>query len=835
MTDTAAGTAAPAPYPGAVPSSGAASTGGGAATATVPRPATPYDEIAGTRPRIRRDVLFTRTPDGVHFHNARGGFSVVMPSAYRFASLIVPHLTGEVTVAALCQGLGEKQRDMVARLVRALYARGFARDAVPPAEDAPVPEPAVARRFAPQIAYADHYADDAAARFLRFRATRVAVLGDDRTARWAALSLLRNGCASVAVAAAMDAPGNGFAELGVEAEQLRADGCPVTVETLPARQTPYTWAELADRDLVVVTGADGPSQTAALAAAVPPGRKVLPVWMFGRSAVAGPLLAHGTAGCWTCAALRLGANGDPAHAADLWSTLAPAGPRATPAALSGPVAAMLGNLLAYEVFRIATGALPAETAGQLIVQDTDSLDTVAEPLLPHPRCPSCSGLAAPTPPEDTAVEAEGGPDDIGSTGTTGTTGSTGATDLQDTSGASGALGALDAADAEPPATVLASLPEDRPGPAGGPAAAAGDADAAEQALAELTTRAVLVRPMAGVFSGYADERWAQTPLKAGSVTLGLGHGVRRTVSAFDVHHVAGARLRALRRAAEVYTDHVVPVAGALTGPDLAAARADRPAVDPADLGTASGLGADADTVAVWAPAVSLLGGGTVLVPAAALRPFGPDNAERVVEPTAAGIGAGRSPREAAARGLLTALGYEALRAALHGAAAVRPIASEAVGSAGDPELTFLVRSATTLGAEVELLDLGTPEERAVPAVLARAGGRWALGTALSWRDAALEALRDLLGAVQLAAEPDAPAPLDIGDPLLRDLDPAALATSGTAAAPDLAEATAWPTVAERLRAAGRDVLAAPALAPDLAAGRLYTTRIVLTSGPADGR
>ena len=38
--------------------------------------ATAYDAVAGTRPRVRRDVLFTETPDGVLFHNADGGFQL---------------------------------------------------------------------------------------------------------------------------------------------------------------------------------------------------------------------------------------------------------------------------------------------------------------------------------------------------------------------------------------------------------------------------------------------------------------------------------------------------------------------------------------------------------------------------------------------------------------------------------------------------------------------------------------------------------------------------------------------------------------------------------------
>ncbi|MEE4542659.1 TOMM precursor leader peptide-binding protein [Streptomyces sp. V4-01] len=754
----------------------------------------PYEEIAATRPRIRRDVLYTRTPTGVHFHNARGGFSVVMPSAYRFASIIVPHLTGENTVATLCDGLGDKQREMVTRLVGTLYARGFARDAVPPEPGAPVPEAAVAQRFAAQIDYVDHYADDAATRFLRFRDSRVAVLGEDGLARWAALSLIRNGCAAVAVPAAADTPANRLDEVRAEAAELAAQGCPVELRTLqPGRQPgEFGWADLDGYDVVLVTGAHAARQSAALAD-VPAGRMLVPAWGYGGSVVIGPLMTDGTPGCWTCAALRLTANGDPADAADLWASLGPAAPPAATAPATGvspargPVAAMIGNLLGYEVFRLTTQALAAETRGHLVIQHLDSLDTVAEPLLPHPACPTCAPVAA------TAAEPAPRP----------------AAELA-------ALGAAEPTDAvaEPEA----------------------EEDAAQAALEEITGRDVLVQPAAGVFRRYDDEVWAQTPLKVSAVELSTGHGARRTVAAFDVHHVAGARLRALQRAAEVYAEHVVPLPDVLTGAALDAARGKWPAVAAERLGIASGLGG-ADPAA-WCTATSLLGGETVLVPAAALRTFGPHNADRLVEPTAAGTGAGRTPREATGRAVLTALAHATLRAALHGRTPVTAVDPAALEAAGDPELTFLVRSAANLGVPLELLDLGAPAAHPAPVMLARADGRWAVAAGLLRRDAALEAIRDLLGAAQFARETpgqdrtgfDHP---DTGDPLLADLDPAALTADGVTA-PDLAAGTDWPGLAAALRAAGRDVLAAPVVAPDLAAGRLYATRVLLTSaGAAD--
>ncbi|MEU4090231.1 TOMM precursor leader peptide-binding protein [Streptomyces aureus] len=118
---------------------------------------------------------------------------------------------------------------------------------------------------------------------------------------------------------------------------------------------------------------------------VPEGRRLLGSWTFGNSAVIGPVMTAGTPGCWCCVALRLGAGADAADSAELWSSLGPAAP------LGGPLAGMLGNLLAFEVFRLVTGAVPAETRNRIVVQDLDSLDVRFEPLLPHLRCPFGNG------------------------------------------------------------------------------------------------------------------------------------------------------------------------------------------------------------------------------------------------------------------------------------------------------------------------------------------------------------------------------------------------------------------------------------------------------------
>ncbi|MCZ4602349.1 TOMM precursor leader peptide-binding protein [Streptomyces sp. Lzd4kr] len=777
-----------------------------------------YEEIAQSRPRIRKDVLFTQTPNGVLFHNAHGGFNVVTQSAYRFASLIVPHLDGERRVEELCAGLGDLHRDMVVQLVRALYARGFARDSRGrPAAD--VLPPQVCARFAHQLDYLDHYADDAPERFLRFRSTCVAVLGGDAQARWAALGLLRNGCAAVAITEREPSLGvltrelhglDDTSEIDLERADLTEAGCAPRLERLPRpAEATYGWRDLEGWDTVLVTGPDGPRQTLRLLTeGVPAGRRLLSSWIFGQRAVIGPVMTSGTPGCWCCAALRLGSAADATDSARLWASVGPAAPFGTSApALAGPQAGMLGNLLAFEVFRLTTGALPAETLSQVVVQDLDSLDVLAEPLLPHPRCPVCATTdvvrdALPAP------HAHPSPD-------------------ADADGDRDRENACPLGPSPGPGDLLRT-PHADDLPQALAADGAADEDAAKAALAALEQRDVLIHAAAGVFTAYADDDWEQTPLKVSTVQLGIEPGRVRRVSAADIHHVAGARLAALFRAAEVYAEHVVPPQVLDTGALEAVAGAWQ-RIAPAELALSSGLECPADLIARWSEATSLLDGRTVLVPAGAVRTLGGLNDQGLYERTSAGTGAAGTPRGALARALRTALTLDTLRGAVGHTAPVSAVDPDSL--TGDPELLFLLRSAANLGVTAEVIDLTAAGGRVLPVVMARFTGtetgatHWAAGSGLRPREAVLEALRDLLGAEQLRRTGAQP---DTGDPLWADLEASALIPSGTVPLPRVA--TSWADVLDALADAGRDAFAVPVAAPDLAAGEIHAVRVLLTGG-----
>jgi ribosomal protein S12 methylthiotransferase accessory factor YcaO len=437
---------------------------------------------------------------------------------------------------------------------------------------------------------------------------------------------------------------------------------------------------------------------------------------------------------------------------------------------------MVGNLAGYEIFRLTTGALPGETDGGVVVQDLDTLDAVAEALLPHPACGLCAGPGTHLRPVDAH-----------------------AADVD-----------------EPSASPQSWKPMPEPG---GPEA--------EEQLATLTRRMAMVGSRLGVVTSFDDDLLPQTPSRVTTAHVAVGHGRRRRVAAFDVHNVAGARIAALAAAAAVYADRVVPPRDVLSGAKADEARRLLPTIPPAALTTQSGIDPEGASVSAFVQATSLTTGRPALLPAGAVAPYGEHNAGRAVSPTPAGTGVDDSPARARGAALLSALAHDAVVGALHGRlAATRLVLGE---RDDDPVLTFLVRTARHLGVEPELLDLGL--ELPAPVVLAHttdpASGEvhWTVAADTTRRAATVTALRDLLGRVQLDAALPEGESVDAGDPVVADLDPRTLAVAGERPWTD--RAVTLPDVLDRLRVEGVDALTVDRGSADLAAAGLSVARVVL--------
>lgn len=363
--------------------------------------------IGRVRPRVRRDVVFAQTSDGAFLRHAEGGFVMKGRTAYQWIAALLPHFTGENTVAELCSGLSGEQQELIGSTVSVLLERGFVRDFTgPPGDDLPGP---VAERYQGQLEFIEHYTSDAGARFARFRASRVLVAGEGTASVAAAESLLRNGLEQVTVQLDPRTAGADLARLATEAHAATEAGAAASVSQLREQLPGLSARQLGEYDVIIAFADQGRAADAvSLARRLPAGPALLPVTVAGHRAVLGPLTRAGATPCLICLLLRLGANLPAAEMADLWRGAGlPELP--APSALGSDISArMIGNAAAFDVFRWRTGTLPAETDRAAVIQDLETLDTVRERLLPHPLCPSCrqhqNGAAAPLPSDLTAEQ-----------------------------------------------------------------------------------------------------------------------------------------------------------------------------------------------------------------------------------------------------------------------------------------------------------------------------------------------------------------------------------------------------------------------------------------------
>ncbi len=336
-------------------------------------------DVAAVRPRLRHDVVFAESTEGVFLRHSDNGFVLKGRSAYRLVSSLTPHLTGEHSVEELCAGLGDAQTAMVTATIRTLLDRGFVRDRG--REPDVVLAPAVKARFQRQISLVEHYVDGAVGRFAAFRQTRVLLIGRGEVVDAAALALLRNGLLRVHRTMAGD-------------PRVDAEAVAMTEAGTPAEVVTRADAHPSEFDVVVIAAGDsvGAGQVAALVREVRAGGSdvaLLPVVVVGRAAVLGPLVRAGQEGCWFCAMLRLGGSVDGPQAAELWRGLMmPMSPATR--SVSGPAAALIGNALAFDVFRLRTGCLAAETERSVLSCDLDTIESRRGVLLRHPLCSDCT-------------------------------------------------------------------------------------------------------------------------------------------------------------------------------------------------------------------------------------------------------------------------------------------------------------------------------------------------------------------------------------------------------------------------------------------------------------
>lgn len=319
---------------------------------------------------------------------------------------------------------------------------------------------------------------------------------------------------------------------------------------------------------------------------------------------------------------------------------------------------------------------------------------------------------------------------------------------------------------------------------------------------------VLVSAHAGVFTRFVDDPLEQAPLKTARLRMPPvtdGDSVRE-ITAFDIHTVLRARLAAYRVAIRDYVSRLAAPEGGVLASANELIEAGRVPVPWHQVVTASGAIPYApERRLTWLPGRVLGSEETVWVPAALALPMSAANREGYAERTIAGAVAAPTSAAVASDGLAGALAYEALQALMRGRAMLAPVAEADL--IDDEDAALVIKAAHRFGYRPRVFHVTAAPVPVVLAVSDLPDGRrplWTTAAAFSTRQARLDALRDLVGLLQVQHfEGTVP---DTGLPLLVDFDPRTAPVADAAAVPMALAAES--TVAEIVSALSARGLAA---------------------------
>ncbi|MGW8401067.1 hypothetical protein ACWGLP_31045 [Streptomyces lydicus] len=316
-------------------------------------------------PRLKSDVLYVPTGDGVHLFGAGADLALRGRSAYQWLDRLAPHLDGSIELDDLVSRLPLDKREAVRSLVGQLHAAGCLVDA---GEDLPhgLTEREV-QAYASEIAFIEYHVGSAARRFETYRGSEIVVVGAGPVFVALVCSALRSGVRHLRAVrtAEQDTNTERLAELAAEAA-VRDPDQTLTHLTSDDR----AWEQQVSRADAVLHAADGSCVDRALR-------------LDRLCREAGALLVQGLVlddVAW------LGVTGPAWRSA--WRRLDVHRQFRPNTFLTGPAAAVVASHLGLAAFTaltgIAEGSQGADTGREVTRIDLETMRTSTHAFLPHP-------------------------------------------------------------------------------------------------------------------------------------------------------------------------------------------------------------------------------------------------------------------------------------------------------------------------------------------------------------------------------------------------------------------------------------------------------------------
>lgn len=347
------------------------------------------------KPKLKNDTLYIPVEGGIYFVSNRGTLTLEGRHVYQWVSRLAPHLNGTHTLTEITGSLPADKRDMVVNLVGALHDKGFIKDVT---EDLPHHlDAAEEQLYASEIAFVDYYRDSAAYRFARFRESGVLAVGSGLTLTALVHAVLHAGVRDVEVLTTGEGPTDTarHAEYAKRARERDPKQSLVHLSAEARTASPERLRDAVRRSDVVVHVSDRPmiARARMLGRLCAEQEKVLvQAVLVGDHAWIGPLAGPGVTGsCWECGWLRyLGHQGEGGVEDEFTDR---AGSVVSPF-LAGPTAALVSNMLSFEVFKHVTGVGLLETEATMVDLDLETLQSERHAVRAHPLCGSHGAVAA---------------------------------------------------------------------------------------------------------------------------------------------------------------------------------------------------------------------------------------------------------------------------------------------------------------------------------------------------------------------------------------------------------------------------------------------------------
>ncbi len=343
---------------------------------------------------MKGDVFYFPTPEGVYLRNNQGSFHMKGKGIALLLDVLLPYLDGQQTLEEILQQAPTERRELISRLIQMLAARGFIRDVT---SDRPHQlSAAELETYAAEIAFIEAFSDSSAWRFERYRSSRVLLIGSGLTLQALVQAALQSGLADIHVLITDECP----------LERSRLQEYLELRRTRDPRQTLHLLSPLNWEDEAAVEQALAPFEAVLHISDRPmlarsallnrlcyrQGRLFLTATIIEGEAWLGPLVRAEKGvrpGCWECAWRRLQAN-LPLETASTLYNFADRPEAAISYLLAAPTAAVVANVLHFELLKSIAGAGPLETAGHLLAIDLETLQSKRHPFKAAPSCRCCA-------------------------------------------------------------------------------------------------------------------------------------------------------------------------------------------------------------------------------------------------------------------------------------------------------------------------------------------------------------------------------------------------------------------------------------------------------------